>query len=76
LRSIPAENTPPRPGQHADPQVRVGVELVDGRGDRARDVLVQRVLGPGPVDRDQQDAVPPLDEHLLLGSDRSGRSQL
>ena len=41
LRSIPAENVPPGPGQHADPEVVGGVQLVDGGGD---------ALGDGPVE--------------------------
>src|SRR5215207_3767949 len=52
-------------GEHADAQVVGGVQLVDSGRDPLTDSLVERVLRLRPVDRDDLDAVAPLDQYLV-----------
>ena len=63
-------------GENADPDLVVGLELVDGRLDALGDVAVDRVAGLGPVDGDEGDVPLRLvgDHPPKLGQSSAGRS--
>ena len=65
LEVHPGAERAARPGQHPDPQVVVGVELVGGRRQGAGGRAVERVPRLGPADGDDLDVAAPLDRYRL-----------
>jgi hypothetical protein len=59
-----------RTGHHQDPRFRVGGEGLDTGADESRGLTVHAVVNLGPIQRQDGDRPPPLDEHLRSGHGR------